>query len=100
MNGDDEATRALTRIVAILQVAHRDAIEEVRVELRNEGTSKAILESADDWISTGALQKAAKKKGASSDRTVLRRLSELVDTGALERREIGNNVEYRTSGLF
>lgn len=99
MNGDDEATKVLKRIAAILQVAHRDAIDAVRTELRSEATTNAILDSSDEWISTGALQDAAVKKGASSKRTVLR-LSDLVDKRALERREVGNNVEYRSSGLF
>lgn len=97
---DDDATQALNQIAAILKIAHQDAIAEAASAVRADKTSNAILASTSKWISTGPLQSAAVKKGASSKRTVLRRLPELVGAGFLERREVsGGVVEYKSSGL-
>lgn len=102
MSADDEVARRLKEIAAILRIAHRDALAAERDDVLEDATNKGILAAASKtWLSTGALQKAAVKKGASSERTVLRRLPELVDRGFLDRREVsGGSVEYRSTGLI
>ncbi len=100
MSTDEATARTLNQIAAILKLAHKDALGELRAEIEKDPTSKAILAASAEWIATGALQTAAVKKGASSKRTVLRRLPDLVAQDVLERREEGSNVEYRNTGLI
>ena len=97
---DEAALETLKRIETILRVAHRESLIAAGDEIRQDATVVAILDSANDWKTTSALQAAAVKRGASSERTVLRRLGDLVQSHALERREVGKNVEYRSTGIF
>lgn len=94
---DDDIGRTLSRIAAILQIAHRDAINELRDELLENDVNKAIFDATQTWITTSALEEAVVKKGPASRSTLFRRLPELVDRGLLERRESG---QYRNSGLI
>lgn len=100
MTTDEETKRTLNRIAAILQIAYRSAIDEAGAEILSDDTNRAILAVTSEWIATGALQEAAVKQGAASERTVFRRLADLVDRGFLERRGSTPNVEYRNSGLI
>jgi Fic family protein len=99
MTKDDDATRALNKIAAILQLAHSDVIDKARASVLGDDTNKAILAGATSWASSADLQKAATKAGASRA-TFFRRVSELVERGFLERREAGGNAEYRSTGLI
>jgi Fe2+ or Zn2+ uptake regulation protein len=97
---DEEIGRTLSRIAAILQIAHRDAISEVRTEVMEDEVNKAIFAAAENWITTGELEQAVVKNGPASRSTLFRRLPELVDRGLLERHESGGKVQYRNSGLI
>ena len=97
---DEEIGRTLSRIAAVLQIAHRDAIKEVETEVMKDPTNKVIFKAASKWVATGDLEKAVKKEKAGSRATLFRRLGELVDRGLLERREASGKTEYRNSGLI
>jgi hypothetical protein len=97
---DDEIQRTLGRIAAILQIAHSDAINDVRTEVMDDPTNRVIFKAVSKWVATGDLEKAVKKASAGSRATLFRRLGELVDRGLLERREASGKAEYRNSGLI
>lgn len=99
MSSDEETARTLSQIAAILKVAVRCARRASRRD--REGPDDQGDPRGNGQLDHGrALQDAAMKKGAASERTVARRLPELVGRDILERRQVGANVEYRSTGLI
>lgn len=96
---DDEIGRTLNRIAAILQIAHRDALEEERDRVLDDA-NKAIFKATASWAATADIEKAVVGGKAASRSTLYVRLADLVERGLLERRKNGNTTEYRNSGLI
>jgi hypothetical protein len=100
MESNDNTSRALTQIAAILQVAYEDEIKQTRAELMKDKANKAILTATASWAETGAIEKAVVGSKAASRSTFYTRLNDLADRGLLERRKAGNTTEYRSTGLI
>jgi hypothetical protein len=98
MENEEAILRTLSRIATILQIAHGDAIAQVRQEIRKDKSYTAILDLAKDWTAAGTLRAAVVKAG-QSERTFLNKATELVDRGLLERRGSGSSVSYRSTGV-
>lgn len=98
---DREVIRRLDKMVAILQLAHHEQIEQARVRIRADELNAAILDAAVKRIAAGSLTAAVRKavKKAPSERTVARRVAALVDQGALEQFGAGSKVFYQVTGL-
>jgi predicted HTH transcriptional regulator len=96
----DAIIQRLDKLIAILQLAHQDAIEEARVRILSDKVNKAVLELAADWTSAGDLKKAAMQKTKQSQPTVERRIAGLVAQGVLEKQGAGGNVSYKSTGLI
>jgi hypothetical protein len=96
----DLATR-LDRIIAILELAHRDQIEAAKRQIREDPINAAILEAtAEDWVRSGDLQRDVARAEKTSPRTVRSRLEALVRHQAIAQRGAGTATEYRASGLL
>jgi hypothetical protein len=89
----------LDMLIAILRLAHREEIESARAVIRSDEVNTAILEGAADWVGAGKLGAAAAKKTKQSERTVKRRVAELLGSGLLQKKGAGTSIEYRTTGL-
>jgi hypothetical protein len=100
MDIDEDARRTLTRISAVLQIAHADTITDLRDELMKDKANEAIFKATSSWTTTAELETAVVRGGTTSRATLFRRLADLVDRGLLERREVGKTTEYRNSGLI
>jgi hypothetical protein len=91
----------LTRIERLLAIGFAAQIEAARERAGvNDEVTAAILARASVWISAGALKRAAVKRSGQSERTVNRRLNQLVELDALERRGKTSSTEYRSTGLL
>jgi hypothetical protein len=99
MENEEAILMTLNRIATILQIANEDAIAQLRHEIRNDKSYKAILDLANDWTPAGTLRAAVVKVG-QSERTFLNKATELVERGLLERRGSGPNVSYRSTGVI
>jgi hypothetical protein len=97
---NDNTSRILTQIAAVLRIAYARAIDEEREELFEDKANRALFKATASWATTAALQKAIVGGKAASRSTFFRRLDEFVDRGLLERRKVGNVTEYRSSGLI
>jgi hypothetical protein len=97
---NNETSRTLTQIAAILRIAHANDIEEERVKVLKDKANEVLLKATGDWASTAALEKAVVGSKAASRSTFFRRLDDFVDRGLLERRKTGNVTEYRNTGLI
>ena len=97
----NEVLRRLDHMIAILQLAHRDAIERAKEEVRSNPVNARILEeTADGWVKSGLVQERVAASAKTSTRTVRGRLQELTAQQALEKRGSGTATEFRSTGLL
>lgn len=97
---DPEITKRLDTIISILQLAHSDEIQRARDRIRTDDASDHILDAtATDFVAAGELKRKVAKSSGDSERTVSRRIGELVALGALETRPTGLPA-YRATGLI
>ena len=98
---DEEVIKRLDTMIAILRLAHDEPIAATRKRILENDDNAAILEAtASDFVQSGALKAAVKKatKTTSSDKTLERRIGELLALGALEKRSTGYPA-YKATGL-
>lgn len=95
---DEEVLQRLDRVIALLQMAHADAIEAAHKKIRSDKVYAAILDSTKNWTAAAKVQAAAKKKGAARS-TTSKKVVELLERGLLEKRGGGSTIEYRSTGL-
>lgn len=78
--------------------------EQIRAKRKAAGVDDqvvaAILERTGQWSLAGPLKTAVESASGQSSMTVKRRLKELVELGALEKRGQTTSTEYRSTGLF
>lgn len=60
----------------------------------------SLLDRLSSWTSSGAIRSSVAKTTGQSERTVGRRLSELVRLGVIAQRGSGPAIEYRSTGLI
>jgi hypothetical protein len=97
---NDDVVERLDLMLAVLQLAHQDAIDHAADQLRADPVNAAILDAcADGWVAAGALTKAVLASVEAKDRTVRGRIATLVIKRAIRRRGSGSNVEYKSMGL-
>jgi hypothetical protein len=97
---NDDITSRLDKVVAILQLAHRDEIESAKAAIRSDPANAAILDMAAKETPAGKLTAAVGKKTKQSPATIKRRLAALVAAGALERSGGGSTTVYQATGLI
>jgi hypothetical protein len=96
----DAIVQRLDKLIAILQLAHQDAVEAARERILADKVNKVILELTANWTTAGNLKKAAMQKTKQSQPTVERRIAGLVGQGVLEKQGAGGNVSYKSTGLI
>jgi hypothetical protein len=92
------------RLVRIERLLAIGFIEQIRARRAAAGVDDqvvaAILERTCQWSSAGPLKTGVEAASGQSARTVKRRLKELVELGALEKRGQSASTEYRSTGLL
>lgn len=100
MDVEDALLQRLDRISFLLSLAFKDQIAAARREVLSDPVAVALLETAaDDWVSAGDLKRAAASGAKQSERTVSRRLTQLVADGWMESTGSGPSVKYRSRGM-
>jgi hypothetical protein len=91
----------LTRFERLLAIGFCAQIEAARDRAGvGDEVTGAVLARTSTWTSAGALKKTASAASGQSERTVNRRLTRLVELGALEDRGATSDKEYRSTGLL
>jgi hypothetical protein len=91
----------LDTLIALFQFANADKIEEARTRVRADIVAAAILDATSvEWVNAGELKSRIAKETNQSERTVLRRIANLVAQRALEQSGTGPRVRYRSTGLL
>jgi Fic family protein len=98
---DNDIVVRLDRMISILQLAYSDEIAGARAKVRADPIKLHVLDATEaEFVKAGDLKSAAAKITGESERTVSRRIQELVTLGALERRGGGQMIAYKSTGLI
>jgi hypothetical protein len=96
----DDVVDRLDRMLAILQLAHFEAIQRSSREIRKDPTNDAILEACSDgWVSSAAVRETVRGKTGAQDGTIKKKISELVARRALFERGSTTDRAYKSSNL-
>jgi hypothetical protein len=98
---DEEILRRLDTLISILRLAHADEIEHARTRILSDPVNAAVLKatSGGKFVASGDLKAKVVKSTKQSEKTVQRRVLDLVEIGALELRPTGH-AAYRSTGLL
>ena len=97
----DAVMERLDLMLAVLQLAHHDAITRAAVELRSDPVNAAILDvCAEEWVAAAQLKAKVRERTAASDSTLKARLALLVARRAIQRRGATHTTAYRALGLI
>ncbi len=96
----DAATisRQLETIISLLKVTNRDALAAVREQL--DEVAKALIDATSEPVLVGKLKKDVAKATDQSEKTVQRRIADLVAMGALSKTGDNKTATYRSTGLL
>lgn len=100
MASNDDIAARLDRIAAILQLAHREAIEGARTSIRSDPVNAAILDATTKLTPAGKVTAEVKRKTGQSPATIARRIATLIEQGAVEKQGAGPATQYRATGLI
>jgi len=95
-----EISRKLDQMIAISKIGNREAIKKFREEIDKDIVSQKILQYADGSLSSDPFKQKIVAETKVSEATVKRRVSELVDVGALTPVKKGREIYYENSGLL
>jgi hypothetical protein len=95
-----DIVRRLDRLIGIMELAYRAELQDVREQIRSDGTYAEILDLTAEEIPAGVLTKAVQKKTGASPKTVQRRITDLIDLRALERTGAAAGTKYKATGLI
>jgi predicted HTH transcriptional regulator len=96
----DEATisKQLDTIISLLKLANQDALVTVRTQL--DDVAKAVVDATSEPVTVGKLKKEIATKTNQSEKTVQRRIADLVAMGLLTKEGGGNTATYQSTGLL
>jgi len=99
MTNDDPVLQRLDRIIFLMSLAYREQLDTARRKVLSDPIAAALVENAaEDWITAGDLKRRVAVATKQSERTVSRRLSQLVVEGWIEAMGAGGSVRYRSGG--
>ena len=100
MTASEEVVQRLDKLIAIMQIAHKDEIERARTEIVADKIDAAILKATARETSAGKVVKAAASRAKTSERAVQEHVAELVARGLVEKSGGGPATKYRATGLI
>jgi uncharacterized membrane protein len=96
----DAATisKQLDTIISLLKLTNQDALVTVRTQL--DDVAKAVIDATSEPVAVGRLKKEIATKTNQSEKTVQRRVADLVAMGLLTKERGGNTATYQSTGLL
>jgi Fic family protein len=100
MASNDEILERLDKLVAIQQLAHREALESARTSIRSDKVNAAILDATKKLTPAGKVIAEVKRKTSQSPATISRRIAALLEEGVVEKQGGGPSTQYKATGLI
>jgi len=90
----------LIELIALHKAIYREKLKEIKKQIIGDDVSRTILELADGSREYSSIVEESSKLTGKSERTVQRRISELLEIGAIRPIRKGRKVYYVTTGLY
>ena len=101
MTFEAEVLDRLDRILAVLQLAHFEAIQRAGMSIRRDPISAAILEACtDDWVPANEVRRRVIESTNAAAGTVKTRVAQLIARKALFERGSTTDRAYRSTNLI
>jgi len=95
-----EISHKLSQLLVLTKLSSSKVIAETKEEIRKDPVSLALLSSADGSLSLTQMTGKVIEQTKASERTVKRRIADLVEKGALTSIKKGKENYYENSGLY
>jgi Fic family protein len=95
-----EISRKLSQLLVLTKLSNSKVIAETKEEIKRDPVAKAILALADGLLTSLQLKEKVVEQTKVSERTVQRRILDLVEKGAITPVRKGAEVYYEDSGLY
>ena len=104
MSGDSELLREisqkLSQLIILTKLSNSNLIKSVKEEIRKDPVAQAAIDLADGFLSSSQIKEKVATQVKVSEKTVERRLNELVEKGVLIAARKGKEIYYYNSGLY
>lgn len=97
---DEVVVERLDRLIAIVSLAFQPQIAAARDSARADPVVARVLDSTDDWTPAGELKRVVATATGVGEKTVERRINELVDMSGLTSRGSGPSRQYKRTGVL
>ena len=95
-----DISRKLSQLIMLTKLLNYAVIRDVKKEIGEDEVSRRILELADGSLGSAQLKQEVKTLTNVSDSTIERRITLLVEKGALASSRRGREVYYENYGLY
>lgn len=95
-----EISHKLSQLIFLTKLSNYELLEQTRKEINKDSVAQAILALADGLITSSQLKEKVSGQTNVSERTVERRINDLVEKGAITRIRKGHEVYYENPGLY
>ena len=95
-----EISRKLSQLIVLAKISSSKFIEETKKEIKKDKVYRKIIELADGSLGSTELKQKVMISAKVSKPTVERRMSELIEKGALTPTRKGREIYYENSGLY
>lgn len=100
-DNEDQIVERLDMLLGVVRLAFDEPVRAAASRVRSDLVCAELLYATEtDWVGAGALKDRVRTAARASDRTVSRRIAELVSQSALKQRGSGSAVSYRATGLL
>ncbi|MFA5365291.1 MAG: hypothetical protein WC325_08955 [Candidatus Bathyarchaeia archaeon] len=95
-----EISYKLSQLLILTKLSNSKIIAETKEEITKDPVAQAILILSDGLLSSSQLKEKVAKQVNVSEKTVQRRILDLVDKGVIYSIRKGNEIYYDQSGLI
>jgi len=95
-----EISHKLSQLIVLTKLSNGKIIDDIKSELKKDPVAQAILTLADGNLSSAQLKEKVAQNTNMSEKTVQRRILDLVEKGVLTPIRKGNEMYYENTGLY
>jgi DNA-binding transcriptional ArsR family regulator len=95
-----EISQKLSQLITLTRLSSSEVIAKTKEEIKKDSIAQQILTLTDGSLSTLQLVQKVATQNSISERTVQRRIADLLEKGALDVSKKGNVTYYENSGLY
>jgi predicted transcriptional regulator len=95
-----EISDKVSQLLTLTRLANSQAIADFKKQIEEDPVFQAILDLADETLSSSELKAKVTEKTKASEPTIKRRIALLMEKGALYAKKKGHEIYYGDTGLY